>query len=127
MAMSKKLTFSLASLVLLMAFIAMPVMAHVVTGDTSTHVAAETHAAHPVIKSITAPKYTDGDAFEITVVFQAADADKKIAAPVALTSSNISISGSPMYPVALPGTNPDLTTQVIRFVSTNVNITISRC
>ena len=116
---SLKMTFSLASLVLLMAFVAMPVMAHnqVTPADTTDHqrlMQIPMHA-HPVIKSITAPKYTGGGAFEITVVFEAADADKKIAAPVVLDSDNIRIT-SAVFTVPLEGA--DLTTQVIRFVST---------
>ena len=37
---------------------------------------------HAVVKSITAPKWTDGTTdFKVTIVFEAANADKKIIAP----------------------------------------------
>ena len=121
---SLKMTFSLASLVLLMAFAftAMPAMAHTVGVGVTGHEAADT-AVHPVIKSITAPKYSNGDSLEIKVVFEAANAAKKIAAPVALTASNINISGggTAVFTVPLEGAN--LTTQFIRFVSINSSIT----
>ena len=54
---SLKMTFSLASLVLLMAFIAMPVMAHVITPtDTNHNPDPENtpHPAHPILDSVTA-------------------------------------------------------------------------
>ena len=50
-----KLTFSLASLVLLMALVAMPVMAHVLTPANTVHNPVDTeHPAHPILDSVTA-------------------------------------------------------------------------
>ena len=82
---SLKMTFSLASLVLLMAFgfTAMPVMAHESGGSTFTGSRPGDDAkTNAVVKSITAPKWTDGTTdIKVTIVFEAANADKKIIAP----------------------------------------------
>ena len=101
---SLKMTFSLASLVLLMAFVAMPVMAHTVAG-VDDHGADD--AAHAVVKSITVPsKYTDGTSFDVKVVFEAANTAKKIILPTeALTDNDISVEGGNVTLIApLPGT-----------------------
>ena len=79
---SLKMTFSLASLVLLMAFIAMPVMAQ-----------------DAMVKSVTAPKYVGFDTFTVTVTFEnvrAADATvtPEVTEIVAPTATNFTIAGS---------------------------------
>ena len=113
---SLKMTFSLASLVLLMAFAftAMPVMAHVLEGNPTDHAAADD--AHPVVKSITAPKWTDGTPFNVTVVFEAANTAKKISLPTeSLVSGDVTISnGTGVF--APPGGS--LTTQTFTVTST---------
>ena len=88
-----KLTFSLASLVVILAFVAMPAMAHVIEDDT-THVVAATHEAHPILKSVSAPEWANAEEFEVTLVFEAESEADKITVPEdALTSDDIGISG----------------------------------
>ena len=110
-----KLTFSLASLVVILAFVAMPAMAHVIKDDT-IHVVATTHAAHPILKSVSAPEWVNAEEFEVTLVFEAESEADKITVPEdALTSDDISIPGFSVvldgYPNVLPGASR--TTQIL--------------
>ena len=106
---SLKMTFSLASLVLLMALVAIPVMAHdlIADEDGAQHVVETTlpgHRAHPVVKSITADSsvndgYVGGDSFLVTITFESEDEDKKISVPtgvgtVVLDAAGFEVVGS---------------------------------
>ena len=106
---SLKMTFSLASLVLLMALVAIPVMAHdlIADEDGAQHVVETTlprHGAHPVVKSITADSsvndgYVGGDSFLVTITFESEDEDKKISVPtgvgtVVLDAAGFEVVGS---------------------------------
>ena len=103
--MSNRLTFSLASLILILGlvFATAPAMAHdLVPGETGDqHVAGiniSNHTAHPVVTSATfkgdaADGYVGNDSFQIEVVFAAANATNKIAAPPAVATGDISVTG----------------------------------
>jgi hypothetical protein len=104
MRLSNKSTFSLACLILLLAFVAVPVMAHDATlgddtnvhpGDGETDIA--NHDAHPVVKSITLKdavnEYVGIDSFLVDITFEAANATNKITVPETLTADQVDVSG----------------------------------
>ena len=103
MRLSNKSTFSLICLVLLLAFVAIPVMAHVLPdpADPDNNLSGHdtTDAAHAVVKSVAlkgdaADGYVDGDSFLVEVAFEAANATNKIIVPAsALTTGDISATG----------------------------------
>ena len=102
MRLSNKSTFSLASLILLLAFVAVPVMAHDLLPDdtANTHtatdgVASAGHVAHAVVESIealgdAADGYVGTDSFIIAIEFDSAGGT-----PIAgaFTAANIDIAG----------------------------------
>ncbi|MCY4553983.1 MAG: lamin tail domain-containing protein [Candidatus Poribacteria bacterium] len=98
--MSNRLTFSLASLVLIfaMVFSAMPVLAHIDSTETGHAEADEaSHEPHAVLKETKAPMYVNAmDAFEVEFMFEAADEDNEVTAPTATTfvAENIGVVGA---------------------------------
>ena len=93
---SLKMTFSLTSLILLMAFVAMPVLAHDISDpDATPPVVVSGHEAtdadsHPVVKSVTllgeaADGYVGNDSFVVEVKFEAANTANKISVPTVTT------------------------------------------
>ena len=115
---SLKMTFSLTSLIFLIAlglvFAPTAVMAHIDTEETGHESGdAATHTPHAVVTSVTAPKWTNGDDYDVTITFAAANEANEVIAPAAaLAVANISAgSGTVEVPSLVPGTS--LLTQTI--------------
>ena len=120
MNLSHKLTFSLASLILLLAFAAVPAMAHIdgetgETGHLSTDAAA--HTPHPVVKSVTlkgaaADGYIKRGVFMLDFTFEPASTTNEVALPriTTLGTSNelAAMFGNVASPHADGGVSGDL-------------------
>ncbi|MDE0682303.1 MAG: lamin tail domain-containing protein, partial [Candidatus Poribacteria bacterium] len=139
MQLSNRLTFSLASLILMVAFVAMPVTAHIDSTESGhTSADAATHTPHAVVKSVTAPKYTNGDDFEVTIAFVAANTANEVILPArglgldaagAVDSGNAgdvtASSGTPTYTSLVPGTSLATHTIMVTGATANSDIAVA--
>ena len=125
---SLKMTFSLTSLILIFAFVAaMPVLAHIDTEETGHEATdAATHAPHAVVESVSAPEWTNGDEFEVTITFADADEANEVILPTAALASTSDITvgggGTVTYPDLVPGTS--LKTQTLTVTGTTADAAI---